>query len=160
LVSAAVLTFLIVADGSLSVFRQWSNELTAEQGRYLYSTIVGIAALAAVGWIRMTHARVHTALAPLVLVGALATNVAVWIMILRSWYQPATALPPIHGLRDAVHGLLRWSPLPEPLTILFVGVLPTVAAVLALVSVWRDTGRLRRQVQDDDDLPLAAPAAA
>ena len=40
LIATSVLTFGVVAEGSLSVFRQWSDHLSAEQGRYLYSTVV------------------------------------------------------------------------------------------------------------------------
>jgi small subunit ribosomal protein S36 len=151
LLAITVLTFGVVAEGSLSIFRQWSNHLTAEQGRYIYSTIAAPAALAALGWIRMTHRRVHTALAPIVLIAAVVTNAVVWLMILRTWYQPANPLPPLQGLRDAIHGLLRWSPLPEPVTILLVMVLPAVTAVLAVVGVVEDTRRWRRALAEDSD---------
>jgi 4-amino-4-deoxy-L-arabinose transferase-like glycosyltransferase len=141
LVAAPVLSVLVVAEGSYSTFRHWSNGTHGTQGRYLYQTIVVIAALATIGWVEVLQPRARAALIPLTVVGAVATNAAVWVMLLRSWYQPATGLSALHGFTVAVHGLLRWSPLPSLVTLLLVGVLPTAFTVVTVVSVVRDAMR-------------------
>jgi hypothetical protein len=138
LVSAPILTTLVVADGSFGTNRQWSAVFAGVQGRYLYNTIVAISALAVIGWVQLTDRRVHAYFVPVVLVAAIVTNATVWVMILRSWYQPLSASGAIHGFTTAFHGLLRWSPLPSPVTILLVLVLPGITTVLAVAAAIRD----------------------
>jgi hypothetical protein len=111
-----------------------------------------LAALATIGWLRILQPRVHHFLLPATVVGAVATNLAVWLMLLRSWYAP--------GLGDALHGLFRWSPLPYAFTVLFVVVLPSVASVIAVAASVVESRRLRAAGAADRLAPLAGPEVA
>jgi 4-amino-4-deoxy-L-arabinose transferase-like glycosyltransferase len=139
LLATPVLTFLLVAADSYSTFRTWSDEPRAAQGRYLYHAIVALAVLIAIGWMRLVPPRWRPWLAPTALAAAIATNAVVWLLLLRDWYQPVPG-----GLSDAVHGVLRWSPLPMPLTVVFVAVLPAMLSVASCIIIvtTRRTGGL------------------
>jgi len=158
LVLAAVpaLIALVVASGSYATFRHWSHGTHGSQGRYLFPAMAAIAALSAIGWCQLIQPRFRALLSPFVVVGALFTNAAVWLLILRSWYESTTAGSGFEGLRYALDSLLRWSPLPWVLTILLVIVLPTVSGIMCLVVVARDALRLR---QTDDAEMLDALAS-
>jgi small subunit ribosomal protein S36 len=131
----------IAAVGSWGDYRHWSKTVPASQGRYLFGGILAVAVLAAVGLYHLVRPRFHDRLVPLVVVPMLLTNAAVWLLILRSWYQPATDKGYLSGTGKALSALYRWSPLPEPLTVLFVIVLPLVTGLAAMGTVghayWR-----------------------
>jgi 4-amino-4-deoxy-L-arabinose transferase-like glycosyltransferase len=148
LTSAAVLTALVVAEGSFQTFAKWSNALSGVQGRYIYSTVTAIASVATVGWLQLTRPRTHATFAPFVVIGAVVTNAAVWILILRSWYAPVGTASS-EGFLGSVHALFRWSPLPSPVTLVFVFVLPALAALTTIIVVVRDSGTLRRLLVGD-----------
>lgn len=142
LVAAPVLTVAVVAAGSFSAFRQWSDVPRGSQGRYLFHLVVGISALAAVGWLCIVQPRVRPTFTPIVLIAAVVTQLAAWLIVVRSWYQPRNT-GWIHGLLDGVHGVLRWSPVPAPVTALLVVVLPPLAAGLAIAHSLRQARLLR-----------------
>jgi 4-amino-4-deoxy-L-arabinose transferase-like glycosyltransferase len=138
-----LLTVGVVADGSFSTFRHWPL-VRANQGRYLYSSIAALAAVMVVGFVRLLPKKLYSWLAPALLTLALVTNAAVWILILRSWYQPVNHKSGLAGFGDAVHGLLRWSPLPYGITLLLVFILPALTGVAAVVFTVRDARRSNR----------------
>jgi hypothetical protein len=132
--------FAITFEGSYSAFREWAHDgVRADQGRYIYGGIVVIAVLSAVGWFSLVRPRFHRRLAPIALCGAILTNGATWLLILRSWYQPVGDPSYGSGTEKALGALLRWSPLPVGLTILVVFILPCLAGLVCLAEVWRDT---------------------
>ena len=143
LTGAVVLTALVVAEGSFQTYAKWSNALSGVQGRYIYSGITAIASVAAVGWLQLSRPRAHAMFAPVVVIGAVVTNAAVWILILRSWYAPAAAASS-RGFVGSAHALFRWSPLPSAVTLVLVFVLPTLAAVATILVVVQESRRLRR----------------
>lgn len=131
--------FAIEISGSYSTFRKWSTGgPIAVQGRYIYGGIVVAAALTAVGWHKLIRPRLYPRLALLVGVGAVATNFTVWLLILRSWYAPAGDDGLLTESRAGLHSLLRWSPVPEPVTILLVVIGPAVTGLLAVAVLARD----------------------
>jgi hypothetical protein len=142
LVAAIVLTLAVVADGSWSDFHAWPNAIRGNQGRYFYSVIVAAASVATVGFSRILPRRLLACTTPVVLLLAIATNADTWLLILRHWYQPVGHLSTLRGLADAVHGVLRWSPLPWGLTALFVFVMPVAMSLIAAAGVTWDSRRL------------------
>jgi 4-amino-4-deoxy-L-arabinose transferase-like glycosyltransferase len=134
--SATLITFVAVTASSWSQFHKWSSEVRGVQGRYVYHTVVAIAALAVIGWTRFASRRVLSYAVVIVLLAALATQVLAWFAVVRRWYQP---LPGSGNVVDGLHGVLRWSPVPEPITVLFVFVTPVLAGALALWFVARDS---------------------
>lgn len=122
----------IDAAGSFSTFHTY-RVVGANQGRYTYPAIAGVVAVAAVGGLRLLPRRAIGWAVTAVVAAAIATNAWCWLLILRTFYQPPGRLPFWRGLIDAVHGVLRWSPLPDALTLAFVFVLPAVCAVAAVV---------------------------
>lgn len=158
--------FGITFDGSYAVFRQWAHDgVHADSGRYLYGGIVVIAALFAVGWYELARPRFHGRISLIVVAGALVTNAASWLLILRSWYQPVTDSGYGSGTVKALRGLFRWSPLPEGITVLLVMVLPVLTGAGCLAALWAD-GREWRPARAAGvastavDRPEAAPAPA
>lgn len=149
-----VLTFLVIAENSFSANRIWSHVFAGIQGRYVYQTVVGIAALTAIGWEHLLRPRAWHLTLPFVLVGAIITNATAWVLILRSWYQPATGLPAVRGLLAALHTLLRISPVPSVVTILLVGVGPLLISLLAAawVLIGNSYGPIA-DVESDDHEP-------
>jgi hypothetical protein len=144
LAAMPVLVIGVVAGGSFATFRHWSHGTHGSQGRYLYPTIVVIAALATIGWLRILRPRIGAVLLPIGVVGALLTNAAAWLLILRSWYEPTSAGSGLRGLRATFHSLLRWSPIPSIMTVLLVVVFPVLAGIICLIAVSRDAHQLRR----------------
>jgi 4-amino-4-deoxy-L-arabinose transferase-like glycosyltransferase len=134
LVSAPVFTVLVVAQGSWSSFEHWSTVTHGAQGRYLYPTIVVLAGLATIGWLRILPPRARSKLIPATLVGAVVTNGWVWLLVLHSWYESLARQSHLTRARGAVAALLRWSPLPSAVTVLLVGVLPAALSVAAVVA--------------------------
>lgn len=142
LLSVSILTIAIVAEGSYSTFHKFpAVGVRGNQGRYLYSTIVAVAGVAAIGWSRVISRRILAWAVPTVLSLAVITNAAAWILILRSWYQPLVPASRLRGFENAVHGLLRWSPLPYGITVLLVFVLPVLTGITAVVVLSRDAVR-------------------
>ncbi len=154
LASVPVLVLGVVAGGSFATFRHWSHGTHASQGRYLYPTMVVIAALATVGLFKVVQPRLRAALIPIGVAGALVTNAAVWFLILRSWYEP-TSGSGLSGFRTGFDGLLRWSPLPVGLTVLLVVVLPVALGVTCFVTVCHQYAGSAR-----GDLDLLPPETA
>jgi 4-amino-4-deoxy-L-arabinose transferase-like glycosyltransferase len=144
LAAMPVLVIGVVAGGSFATFRHWSHGTHASQGRYIYPTIVVIAALATIGWLRILQPRIGAVLLPIGVVGALLTNAAAWLLILRSWYEPTSGGSGLSGLHAAFASLLRWSPIPSAMTVWFVVVLPVLAGVICMIAVSRDARQLRR----------------
>jgi 4-amino-4-deoxy-L-arabinose transferase-like glycosyltransferase len=151
LLATQTLTFFVAASGSFAHYRHYAVEEVprASQGRYLYQTIVVVAALATVGWFAVLRPRIRPLVAPVVLAAGAVLNALVWMMILRSWYAPRERASIFGKTIDGVHSLLRFSPLPSLLTLLLVAVLPTVACIAALIAVLRDTRFLRLAVSND-----------
>jgi small subunit ribosomal protein S36 len=156
LVAVPVIFFLLALTGSYGAFHKWAHDgVRSNQGRYIYGGVVALSALFAVGWFRLVRPRFHGRIAFLVAVGAVVTNAATWLLILRSWYQPANNSGYGSGTREAVAALLRWSPLPDGLTVLFVFVLPVVAAVGCLLVLGADA-----RTWPGDDHEVGRPAAS
>ena len=125
--------FAIEISGSYSTFRKWSTHgPIAVQGRYIYGGVVAGAALTALGWHKLIRPRLYPRLALIVCAGAVATNFTVWLLILRSWYAPSGDDGLLSGTRAGLHSLLRWSPVPEPVTVLLVLIAPAVTGVLSV----------------------------
>ena len=141
LLIAPVLTVAGVAASSYSGFHKWSSAVRGSQGRYVYHLVVVLAALIAIGWIRLVQPRLAPALTPIVMAAALVTNAGAWFIVLRSWYQPKAG-----GFTDAVHSLLRWSPVPSVLPIALVVIVPIIAGVAALIATVVDARRLRGEL--------------
>jgi 4-amino-4-deoxy-L-arabinose transferase-like glycosyltransferase len=144
LAAVPILTIFVVAAGSFATFRHWATELTGAQGRYIYHTIVAVAALASLGWARLTSGRLPRATVPVVMLAAALTNAVAWIAILRGWYAPSGD-GFAGGIDSGWHALLRWSPVPDAVTILLVGVLPIASSVLALGYVAKTSATAARQ---------------
>ena len=150
--------FAIEMEGSYSDFKKWSTHgPDAVQGRYIYGGIAVAGALFAIGWYKLLRPRFHMRLSLLIVAGAILTNAAVWLLILRSWYQPSSNQGYLSGTADGLHSLLRWSPVPSSITILLVVVAPVSTGVASLVAV----ARLPRSSGDQsDNHPHAASSDA
>ena len=148
--------FAIEIEGSYSDFRKWSmHGPDAVQGRYIYGGIVAGATLFAIGWYKLLRPRFHLRLALLTVAGALLTNATVWFLIIRSWYQSTTDQGYVSGFGDGFRAVLRWSPVPTPVTILLVVVAPAATGAACLIAV----ARLPRSSGDhSDNHPYAAPS--
>jgi hypothetical protein len=144
LFTAPVLTVAGVAASSYSGFHKWSSAVRGSQGRYVYHLVVVLAALIAIGWVRLVQPRLAAGLTPIVVIAALVTNAGAWFVVLRSWYQPKAG-----GVADGVHSLLRWSPLPSAVTVALVVVLPVGAGVAAVVATLGEARRLRSAAELD-----------
>ncbi|MCW2523657.1 MAG: Small subunit ribosomal protein [Frankiales bacterium] len=136
LLLSVLFTFGVLIQNSWSLYSTHSKiGVQAAQGRYLYHLIVALAAVAAVGWAAVLRPRITNVVAYGVLLLGLVTNASAWFMILDTWYSGG----PVHlslKLRNAVHGLFRWSPVPKPLTAA-VFVVVAVTAVLCCLQIRR-----------------------
>lgn len=131
--------FGLMFTGSYNTYRQWAHDgVRSVSGRYIYGAILVIAVLFALGWYHLVRPRFHGRLTLLVAAGALITNAACWLLILRSWYLPPGGSGFPSATRHEIGALLRWSPLPEGLTVLMVIVLPVVAGLGCLAVLGRD----------------------
>lgn len=134
--------FALTFQGSYNTFRQWAHDgVRSSSGRYIYPGIVVIGALFAIGWSQILRPRFLGRLPLYVAAGALATNAAVWLLILRSWYGPATDKGFVTGTHHAFGALLRWSPLPDAMTVLLVLALPLAAGAVCLAVLAREARR-------------------
>ena len=127
LLAVPLLAFLIVAGGSFADYRHYST-IAGAQGRYIYHGIVVLAALSAIGWARLIGPRVGAWVIPAVVLAALVTEAGAWGGILLTWYAPDRP-GSLSRMTEGVSSLLRWSPLPVPLTVLFTAVLPVLAGL-------------------------------
>jgi hypothetical protein len=141
LVAIPIFTIFVVAVGAFGTYRHWSHSLGADQGRYIYNAFVAIAALTAIGWMRVLDRQISAALGPIVFIGAVATNLAAWVLMLGSWYEPVSQASTLGGLRGGVDSLLRWSPLPDGFTLVFVVVLPVLTGLIAFRAIVREWRR-------------------
>jgi hypothetical protein len=157
LTATVALTVGVVAEGSYSTFHTWSSAVRGTQGRYLYHVIVVIAAFAALGWARIVKPGIRPILVPTVVAAAVLTNALSWVVLLRSWY--GLNVNSLAGLKGTVHGLLRWSPVPSPLTVLVVGLLPVAASILSVTLLTRDARRLSAGITAALIVEAAEPTA-
>jgi hypothetical protein len=143
------LAFLAIEmEGSYSDFKKWSTHgPDAVQGRYIYGGIVAAGSLFAIGWYKLLRPRFHLRLSLLTVIGALLTNATVWFLIIRSWYQAAGDQGYVSGLGDGFRAVLRWSPVPTPITILLVLLAPAATGAACLIAV----ARLPRSSGDQSD---------
>lgn len=162
LLAAPVLTMVLLLADSYTKFHRWPSvpiDPRGSQGHYVYHLIVIISALAVVGWSRLLLPQVRRWLVPITLVGAILTNAVAWLVILSNWYEPRGA-PALRGYVDAVHGLLRWSPAPKPITALVVGVLPVLLGLGAIIAAFRSARTAPTAKPDCTDLDVATPNPA
>ena len=133
----AVLTTLVVASESWSLFHTHGGKLVAVQGRYLYVGLTGLGVAAAAGLVRIVPRTWARWLPGVVVVLAVATQVWAWRTLTQAWWVPGAArgrLGP--AVRGAVDGLAEWSPFPAvPTFAPFVAA--AVLAVVALVLAFR-----------------------
>ncbi|HST65023.1 MAG TPA: glycosyltransferase family 39 protein [Mycobacteriales bacterium] len=136
----AVLTTLVVASQSWSLFSTHGGKLVAIQGRYLYVGLTGLGVAFAAGLLRILPRRWARWAPGAVLVLGVATQVWAWRTLTQAWWVPADArgrLGP--AVRGVVDGLATWSPFPAGPT--FAPFLAAVAlAVVALVLAFRTSG--------------------
>lgn len=126
-----VLTTLVVASESWSLFHTHGGKLVAVQGRYLYVGLTGLGVAFAAGLLRITPRRWARWLPGAVLVLGVGTQVWAWRTLTQAWWVPGAArgrLGP--AVRGAIDGMSTWSPFPAVPTFA-----PFVAsAVLAVVT--------------------------
>ncbi|MEO7058318.1 MAG: hypothetical protein ABI083_01220, partial [Lapillicoccus sp.] len=142
----AVLVMSVVGAGSLADYHQWSAYLHGAQGRYVYLAIVPFSAGVVLGWQRLLGPavarsrgggqRTLTRVVALVTAAALATNAAVWAMILTTWYArgPTLSWPPLSA---GFRALLVWAPVPPPFVVALCAVGPVLCGVGAVVALAR-----------------------
>lgn len=130
---------VILLPGALALFavmaqayRMWSGYggvFAGVQGRYLYHAIVALAVAAAAGISALPLSRLHRWLPLAVVLGAVATQLYAWLLLIESWWVPTRAQGDLDepSLRAWV-GLATWSPWPEVVTAA-AAVVPAVAAV-------------------------------
>jgi 4-amino-4-deoxy-L-arabinose transferase-like glycosyltransferase len=108
-----VLTTLIVASESWSLFHTHGGKLVAIQGRYLYVGLTGLAVAFAAGLLRSTPRTWARWLPGVMVVLAVGTQVWAWRTLTQAWWVPAAArgrLGP--AVRGAIDGMSAWSPFP------------------------------------------------
>jgi len=121
----------IVFTGSLDAFL-FNQRYAGVQGRYLYPGLAGLAVLAAWGWCRLAG-RGARFLPLVVALAGLATQARAWMLLMISWWAPRTDGYGVAALREALGGVLRWSPWPHKVTLVpFVLFVLLSLAILAL----------------------------
>ncbi|WP_186317704.1 DUF2142 domain-containing protein [Curtobacterium sp. 9128] len=156
LVPAIVLTalpVLVFAAQTWTVWRTYvdSTVVGGTQGRYYYSTLVGLIALSALAWSRLaTTGPVRRALAAtIVVLAVLVAVVGLWFVVGVFW-QNGSFRPTGAGL-DAFRAA---APLPVRVVAVVVGALALALAATAVVAV---TAVLKRRPVPGDALPLDSP---
>ena len=148
-------TLAIAGFGSYETYSAWSAQVVGTSGRYLYPTVVAVAAMAALGWHLVLRPRVMRFLVPVVAVGAVATNAVTWLFVVRYWYGPDGE--GWQQILDSVRVFLTWSPLPEWATVFVVVVVPVVTSAVVLWQLtslaWRSSRGYGETVR-----PAAVPA--
>jgi 4-amino-4-deoxy-L-arabinose transferase-like glycosyltransferase len=148
LLIGVLLTFGVVAENAWGLYKTHSRiGVQGAQGRYVYHTIVVLAAVAAVGWASVLRRRTTNLLAYGVLLLAILTNASAWFMIVDTWYAGGRA-PLLRKIRDGIHGVVRWSPVPKPFTLAVFAVV-VVTAVLSWLQVRRYCRSLLTNAGDD-----------
>jgi small subunit ribosomal protein S36 len=135
-----VLTTLVVASESWSLFHTHGGKLVAVQGRYLYVGLTGLGVAFAAGLVRSVPRAWGRRLPGAVLALAVGTQVWAWRTLTQAWWVPAAArgrLGP--AVRGAVDGMAVWSPFP-PVPTFAPFVAAAVLAVVALVLAFRPSG--------------------
>ena len=143
----ALLTMAVVAAGSLTDYRTWSDYVHGAQGRYLYLAIVPFSACVAVGWRRLVRSLGARGLArSLAVVGlaTLVTNASVWAMIVSTWYTTGPTFS-WTTLRVGIAALLAWAPVPPGVVVALAVVVPVAAGVVGVAALTR---------------PMSAPAGS
>lgn len=124
----------IVFAGALSRYMH-DQQFAGVQGRYLYGGIVGIAALAALGWSRLAG-RWARLLPPVVLTVGILTQAGAWLLLVRDWWSPRGNGSVTRRLLEGFGGIRRWSPWPDAVTVVpFVLAGATAVALLGL-TLW------------------------
>lgn len=147
--AAALLTVVVVAQGSFELWQRKAIGPAAAQGRYVYHLVVGLSALVVLGCARALRSHTVRHLPIVVLAAGLLTQALSWSVILRNWYGAEGSLG------SALDALLRWSPVAGPVTFVAVVALPLVAGLAALAVVVRWT----RAPDPLPDVVDAAPPA-
>jgi 4-amino-4-deoxy-L-arabinose transferase-like glycosyltransferase len=133
LLAYPVLTLIVLYDQTYASHRQ-IGQFAGVQGRYLYGSIVAIAALAAVGVGTLPRAgsRAEGWLPPVALLAALAGQAYGFWVAFRGFYVGVDMT-----LRDGAARMLAWSPFPRWFTLALVAGLVAVALVGLVVAVWQ-----------------------
>lgn len=125
-IPTVVAGFMVVAAG-WGAYRK-TGVSHATQGRYLFTSIAALAALAALGVDRYAS-RFARWLPVTLLAGGFGLQAAMLVIAVRRYWAG--------GGLDRVDALVAFSPLPDPVTTGFLLLVP-VTAVVALISFWRD----------------------
>lgn len=127
----------IIFYGSYDNYRFNMRIWAGIQGRYLYPTLTGIAVLAALCAARL--ARRHARLLPLaVLAAGLLTQAWAFRLLLDNWWAPTrSGDSPVAQLREALGGVLRWSPWPRPVTMLPFALVAVCAVAVLALAAWQ-----------------------
>ena len=108
-----VLTTLVVASESWSLFHTHGGKLVAVQGRYLYVGLTGLGVAFAAGLLRVTPRRWARWLPGAMVLLAVGTQVWAWRTLTQAWWVPDAARGQLGpAVRGAIHGLSVWSPFP------------------------------------------------
>ncbi|MGI8867692.1 MAG: glycosyltransferase family 39 protein [Mycobacteriales bacterium] len=145
--AAPVLTLLAMWLAGRSDFL-FNGYLPLAQGRFLYPMLIGIFAIAAIGFARCVGERVGRWLPLAAIVAALATQAWAWRQLLHAWWTPHVGSTK-NEIRETVRGILRFSPWAHPVTaaaFIAVAALGTLS-VLAAIGYGAHRGY-------DEDYPL------
>lgn len=133
----AVLSIGLMAGSVYHLYSTHGGVLPGIQGRYGYGYVVPLAAPFALGLAWLLRERVTRWLPLLVLLAALATQLAAWLYLVRAWWVP-TGTNGDRGrmLQGAIEAIDRWSPWPAAVTatpfVLTVLLVPAVVGVVFL----------------------------
>lgn len=129
-----LLTLLIITAG---VHQTYEHNLTfgGAQGRYLYGSVSALAAGAAIGYARLLG-RLRAVLPLAFLLGGLLLQaLGLRLVLAANWVPDDRHAGAVQSLRDALSGILRWSPWPVGVTwAVFVGFGLAVVVTLALCA--------------------------
>ncbi|HVX42377.1 MAG TPA: DUF2142 domain-containing protein [Mycobacteriales bacterium] len=151
----------IMLKGSMDHYLH-NGMLTGVQGRYLYPTIVAVAALMGVGYARLVGRQLSGWLPMLVVLGGLVTQVLAWRSLVHVWWVPkAIRNDRPEEVQKAFRGILRWSPWDHVVTTVpFVAVIAlSVAAVIGVIAYGgRGHGDDEPYISDDSNRRTLEPA--
>jgi hypothetical protein len=160
MIAAPILIAPIVALAETwPAFHMWPAPgiVRSAPGQYGYFLVVALAAVIAFGWSRILQPHTWRWLAPLTLTAAVLTFMVACFYVLTSWYAPTERPGKLIGsVKDGIDSLLRWSPLPRPLTGFATVLLPVLGAITALVVCWRWARSLAPS--PPADVPAGAPS--
>jgi 4-amino-4-deoxy-L-arabinose transferase-like glycosyltransferase len=135
LMAPVVITVGVVAAGSLELWQLKATGPNAAHGRYIYHFVVTTAALISVGCAKVLRPEVLRRLPFAVLLAALITQALTWFALLRTWYGLAGSV------RSGLDALLRWSPVPVPVTVGLTAVIPVILGLFALITLVRSSAQ-------------------